>query len=160
MSSRYEQIVLVFLAFLVLSGAGFRLWMREGDIVVEVVEKEPEQGFTQSSDWILSESEGPLTGTSPVQEARLASPASETTSSTIPLGAPQSNGEADRKKINVNTASLEELDSLPGIGPKLAQRVIEDRSMFGRYETVDDLERVKGIGSETVERLRPFVIAE
>ena len=52
--------------------------------------------------------------------------------------------------VDVNTASLEELQSLPRIGPALSQRVVEGRP----YATVDDLLRVRGIGPTTLERLR------
>lgn len=56
-------------------------------------------------------------------------------------------------RVNINTATREELETLPGIGPALTQLIIAGRP----YETVDDLARVKGIGPATVESLRPFV---
>jgi competence protein ComEA len=57
-------------------------------------------------------------------------------------------------KININTATKEELESLPAIGPAIAQRIIEDRNAHGPYQQIEDLARVRGISARTVEQLR------
>ncbi len=57
-------------------------------------------------------------------------------------------------RINVNTASAAELESLPGIGPTLSQRIIDYRTRNGPYSTLDDLAGVRGISSRMVEELR------
>jgi competence protein ComEA len=62
-------------------------------------------------------------------------------------------------KINLNTATLEELDSLPGIGPVLAQRIIDYRQTYGPFQSVDDLLRVQGIGPALLEKIRDLVEA-
>ncbi len=59
--------------------------------------------------------------------------------------------------VNINTADLALLDTLPGIGPTTAQRIIDYRDANGPFQTVDDLLKVAGIGPVRLERLRPFV---
>jgi competence protein ComEA len=59
--------------------------------------------------------------------------------------------------LALNAASVEELDALPGIGPALATRILEERDRLGGFSTLDDLLAVRGIGSSTLERLRPLV---
>ena len=56
--------------------------------------------------------------------------------------------------ININTASAEELDRLPGIGPTLAQNIIDYRATHGPFKTVDALNDVKGIGDALLEKIR------
>lgn len=57
-------------------------------------------------------------------------------------------------KININTASLEELDSLPGIGPTYAQRIIDYRKANGPFSSIEEVTKVKGIGQSTFEKIR------
>ena len=60
-------------------------------------------------------------------------------------------------RINVNTATAEELEALPRIGPALAQRIIAYRQAHGPFQKVDDLLAVKGIGPALLETIRPYV---
>ncbi len=64
---------------------------------------------------------------------------------------------APQGKVNVNTATLQELQLLPGIGASRAQAMIETRKQRGGFERVEDLLEVKGIGERSLERLRPHV---
>ena len=61
-------------------------------------------------------------------------------------------------RIDINTASPAELSLLPGLGDRLAQRIVDDRQLRGRFATLDDLQRVQGIGATTVERLQAFAV--
>ena len=62
--------------------------------------------------------------------------------------------------INVNTADAELLAELPGIGPSRAAAIIEERETNGAFDSVEDLERVSGIGSATVDRMQDQVTFE
>lgn len=61
--------------------------------------------------------------------------------------------------INVNSANQTELQKLPGIGPKLSQRILDERAKAS-FKSVEDLRRVSGIGPKTLEKLRPYVTIE
>lgn len=72
-----------------------------------------------------------------------------------------SNGLAqDIAPINVNSADLELLDELPGVGPSRAEAIIEEREANGDFENAEDLTRVSGIGPATVDRMRDQVTVE
>lgn len=62
------------------------------------------------------------------------------------------------KPIPINTATLAQLDQLPGIGPALAQRIIDYRTEHGPFTSVDDLTKVRGIGPALMEKIRAFVV--
>jgi competence protein ComEA len=62
--------------------------------------------------------------------------------------------------INLNTATAEQLEAIPGIGPTLAQRIVEYRRMHGKFQSVDDLLEVQGIGQKRLENMRPYVVVK
>ncbi len=66
-------------------------------------------------------------------------------------------GNSTVAKINLNTATPEQLDTLPGVGPVTAQAILGWRSEHGRFTSVDDLLDVKGIGEATLAELRDLV---
>lgn len=76
-------------------------------------------------------------------------------------GAPTTGGVAGARAasapVDLNTATTEALDALPGIGPVLAQRIVDWRTAHGRFSAVDELGEVSGIGEATLGDLRPLV---
>lgn len=74
------------------------------------------------------------------------------TSPTYPLQVQSGNG-----KISINTANLEQLDTLPGIGPSKAQAIIDYRNSQGRFKSIEELMNVKGIGQATFDKLKEYI---
>lgn len=60
-------------------------------------------------------------------------------------------------KVNLNTASVEELDALPKVGPVLAQRILDWRKEHGPFKSVEELDAVDGVGPKMLETLLPLV---
>ncbi len=72
-----------------------------------------------------------------------------------PAGWAQANPTAPKTPlVNINKASVEELTSLPGIGPKIAQRIVEYRTQHGPFKRKEELLNVQGIGPKKFERLK------
>ena len=63
-------------------------------------------------------------------------------------------------QVDLNAASVDELERLPGIGPSLARRIADDRSRHGRFNSPEDVRRVPGIGPTLFEQLRHRVITK
>ncbi|NTU64791.1 MAG: hypothetical protein HGB05_15685, partial [Chloroflexi bacterium] len=61
---------------------------------------------------------------------------------------------AAAQKININTASVEELDKLPGIGPSIANAIIDYRTTNGPFKQIEDINAVKGIGDALFEKIK------
>jgi len=62
-------------------------------------------------------------------------------------------------RIDINMATRAQLELLPGIGPQLAERVVADRDEHGLFASLDDLQRVPGIGPRTVVGIEPYATA-
>lgn len=61
-------------------------------------------------------------------------------------------------RVDLNAASAQDLESLPGIGPVLAGRIVEHRRRAGPFQRLEDLLQVNGIGPRLLERVRPHVV--
>jgi competence protein ComEA len=71
--------------------------------------------------------------------------------------APAASPSAPAAPVNLNTATLEDLDGLPGIGPVTAQKIIDYRAEHGPFASVDELDAIPGIGPARMEQLRELV---
>jgi competence protein ComEA len=72
-------------------------------------------------------------------------------------------GSADAKhnaKININTASVEQLTTLPGIGRKKAEAIAEHREESGSFATIEDIKSVKGVGDKIFSKIKDQIVTE
>jgi comEA protein len=63
-------------------------------------------------------------------------------------------------KVNINTANKEGLTSLNGIGPVVADRIIEYREKIAPFKKKEDIKKIKGIGEKTYEKIKDFIVVE
>jgi competence protein ComEA len=69
----------------------------------------------------------------------------------------QSQAAGELQRIDVNSADEEELVRLPGIGKVMARRIVVYRQQHGRFDRIEDLRKVRGIGPKVLEKISPFV---
>jgi len=84
-------------------------------------------------------------------------PASARAASAAGSPAPPSAGTAPNALVNLNTATLEQLDTLDGVGPGIAQRILDYREQHGGFRRVEELAEVPGIGAKRLASLTPQV---
>lgn len=63
-------------------------------------------------------------------------------------------------QVNINQATIKDLEALPSIGPVLAQRIIDERNRVGKFSSLEDLLKVKGIGPKILERIKDKIRIE
>jgi len=103
---------------------------------------------------------GGATRRADVSLVNLAAPVSDGTQVVVPRRAPPTPaggataGAAPAGPLHLNTATLEQLDELPGVGPSTAQKILDFREQHGAFTSVDELDAVPGIGPARLEQLR------
>ncbi|MBM4405643.1 MAG: ComEA family DNA-binding protein [Chloroflexi bacterium] len=117
--------------------------MRDGDRVADAIASAG--GLTADAD------------RSRVDGARLLRDGDHIHVSRVSEPSPTSTAGAPAARVNLNTATQQELEALPGIGPVLAKAILDHRARLGRFTSVEQLLDVSGIGPTTLARLRPFV---
>ncbi len=61
------------------------------------------------------------------------------------------------KPVNLNTATSEELQQVPGIGPATAEKILQMRKSYGAFKSVDDLLAIRGLGAKRLEKMRKYL---
>ena len=73
---------------------------------------------------------------------------------------PPSDQRSSGSQVNLNTANLQELESLPGIGPTIAQRIVDHRQLHGPFEQIEDIMEVSGIGPATFAEIQDLITTQ
>jgi competence protein ComEA len=107
-------------------------------------------GATRRADLNLVNLAAPLSDGTQIVVPRRAPPMAEGTAPGDP-GAPASG------PVHLNSATTEQLDELPGVGPVTAQKIVDYRDQHGAFSSVDDLDAIPGIGPARLEQLRELV---
>ena len=139
--SNYRTIV-ISLVLVILLGCGFwmlkyrhpALFLGEPDLIVDKQQKSDES--------------------TPAVESSIPPAGADSATLSNPLPHGSKDG-----RIDINSATFEEFESLPGIGPATAKRIIDYRDINGRFDIVDDIAEVHGIGDKTIEKLRDRIVA-
>lgn len=87
----------------------------------------------------------------------IATPLPVSVDSTAPPDLPTQLPPEESGPVDINSASIDALDGLPGIGPVIAVRIVEYRLMHGPFQTLEELEQIAGISMRMVEELRPLI---
>lgn len=182
----YRQITVVVILLLLLGVGGFLLLRPvprpEGSFLPVEEEKDPEAVKTRLTVHVAGAVVNPGVVTldpgarvmdavqqagGPLPEAdldslNLAQPVSDGQKITVPckgegLAVQDGAASGEVRRVNVNTATKEELERLPGIGPTLAQRILDYREAHGGFRSVDELRKVSGIGPKKFEELSGLV---
>jgi comEA protein len=74
-----------------------------------------------------------------------------------PLFSLQAGSKSPDQKININTAQSEELQKLPGVGPAIAQRILDFRKENGNFKKVEDIMKVRGIGEKVFAKIKDLI---
>jgi len=75
-----------------------------------------------------------------------------------PLAAAQNTKPQSTEKVNLNTATLDQLQTLPGIGPAMAKRVVEYRTKVGKFTKIEEILNVKGIGEKRFQQMKDRLV--
>ena len=76
------------------------------------------------------------------------------------MAVPSFSEDTPAKKININSASVQELQKLPQIGAVVAQRIVDYRGKNGKFTKIEEIMKVKGIGEKTFLKLKPLITVE
>ena len=119
-----------------------------GDTIVAKVPQETGQAVSPSET-----TDVPVVSSSAAEAVDTAAPRSSPAETTAPAA-------AEPELVNINTATLEQLDSLPGIGPVIAQRILDYREQHGPFTSLSQLTLIEGIGEKRLTAIIDLITIE
>lgn len=149
--TRGEATAILFLSFATLAGGIVRLAM-PGD----AGRLPTEEALRRHDSAFAARAEG---GTHPPAAAAGDASAPSAPAGTAEASAPAASGIRDLapRVVNLNTATRAQLETLPGVGPSTAERIIEYRTTVGRFRRIEDVMNVKSIGEKKFERMKQYI---
>jgi competence protein ComEA len=105
---------------------------------------------------------GGATARADLEQVNLAAPVADGEQIVVPrrglAGSPAAGGAEPAGPVQLSTATAEQLDALPGIGPVTAQKIVDYRAQHGAFSSVDELDAIPGIGPARIDQLRSLVV--
>jgi len=147
--TREEQNVLLFFLALIIIGSGYRLIERWSS-------PDPED-FAREYQFAESLFHHPPDPSSQLVISSFSSTDNQYDSLEPRKKKPKSGSALQPHSININTAHQSELETLPGIGPATAKKIIQFREQVGRFKKPSDIKKVKGIGEKKFKKIEPFI---
>jgi competence protein ComEA len=114
-------------------------------------------GATTDADLVRLNLAAPVADGARIAVPAIGGPAPPLDAGAISGGPPDAAGGPAAGPVNVNTATAEQLDALPGVGPATAAAIVKEREAHGPFRSVDDLGRVRGIGPAKLAQLHDLV---
>lgn len=100
---------------------------------------------------------GGLTETADTSTINLAAKVTDGMQIVIPSKTTSQNKHTEPNKISINTGSLTQLQTIPGLGPSKAQKIIDYRNKYGYFQSIEEIQNVSGIGKSTYEKLKDYI---
>jgi len=165
---RYRVLILIFLIIVIAIGAVFLIYRLPGSKQpLEIVLTTPTPSLSSGLDVyvggaVISPGWYLLDGGDSLNEAVMAAGGATTEAdlARVKLYLFEGGDSVEPQKIDINRAQAWLLEALPGIGPTLAQRIVDYRSQNGPFGSIADLKQVEGIGEQTYQRLKDLITVE
>lgn len=157
---RYKWWIGGFLLVAIALSGGYLVW-REGKVnnEVRIMNNGSDEEKIEQLEARIKEAEGKISQLQSQATSAQTAPAASSTSGAVAGTSTSSSSKSSvpTGKINLNTATAAELDTLPGIGAAYAQRILDYRQSSGGFKDITELKNIKGIGDKTFEKLKEMV---